>query len=135
MLIVITFYFLQVWHIPLTWLVGLMCGALLPFTQAFAISHFITVAGVASTCMLSVLCLEAKVSKFPFLQRYLAKASELVAAYGVEQVVYTMISIRLLPGSPNYVYNIVLPHVESIKLRHILIGSTVGQAPYNLFVT
>lgn len=47
------YMFLQVWHIPLTWLVGLLCGALLPFWVAFLLTHFVNIAGVACTCTVS----------------------------------------------------------------------------------
>ena len=46
-----------------------------------------------------------------------------------------MIAMRLMPGSPNAIYNLVLPHIKSIGLSHVLIGVAVGQAPYNFCVT
>ncbi len=64
----------------------------------------------------------------------LAILSQKVQEQGLDSAIYTMISIRLVPGSPNYIYNVVLPHVDSLKLRHILAGVLVGQAPYNFIV-
>jgi uncharacterized membrane protein YdjX (TVP38/TMEM64 family) len=46
-----------------------------------------------------------------------------------------MIAMRLMPGSPNAIYNLVLPHIKSIGLSHVLVGVAVGQAPYNFFIT
>ena len=45
-----------------------------------------------------------------------------------------MISLRIFPGSPNPLYNLLFPHVPSITLTHNLIGVLVGQLPYNLCV-
>ena len=45
-----------------------------------------------------------------------------------------MISMRLLPGSPNAIYNVVLPHINSLHLGHVLAGVIIGQAPYNFSV-
>ena len=45
-----------------------------------------------------------------------------------------MVSMRLLPGSPNAIYNVVLPHIDSLNIIHVLAGVTVGQAPYNFMV-
>ena len=54
--------------------------------------------------------------------------------YGTDSAIYAMISMRLLPGSPNAIYNVVLPHIDSLDLTHVLAGVTIGQAPYNFMV-
>ncbi len=45
-----------------------------------------------------------------------------------------MISLRLFPGSPNPVYNLLFPHIKTISLRQNLLGVLIGQLPYNLCV-
>ena len=45
-----------------------------------------------------------------------------------------MISLRIFPGSPNPLYNMLFPHIPSITLSQNLIGVLIGQLPYNLCV-
>ena len=45
-----------------------------------------------------------------------------------------MISLRLFPGSPNPVYNLLFPHIQAISLTQNLLGVLFGQLPYNLCV-
>ena len=54
--------------------------------------------------------------------------------YGTDSAIYMMISMRLLPGSPNAVYNVVLPHINSLNMGHVMIGVLIGQAPYNFCI-
>ena len=119
--------FLQIWHIPLTWVFGLLTGALLPnVLLAFLVTHLINIVGVVCTCTLSKTFLGPMVRDSDIFKGPLANLSQKVKEQGLDSAIYTMISIRLIPGSPNYIYNVVLPHVESLKLRHILVGVLVG---------
>ena len=40
-----------------------------------------------------------------------------------------MVGMRLVPGSPNWVYTLVLPHIDSLSIWHVLVGVAFGQAP------
>ena len=51
---------------------------------------------------------------------------------GSDNAIYMMISMRLMPCSPNCVYNVVLPHISSVNLWQFLAGVTIGQAPANM---
>ena len=127
MLLFSSFLFLQIWHIPLTWVFGLLTGALLPnVLLAFLVTHLINIVGVVCTCTLSKTFLGPMVRDSDIFKGPLANLSQKVQEQGLDSAIYTMISIRLIPGSPNYIYNVVLPHVESLKLRHILAGVLVG---------
>ena len=135
MLLFSSYFFLQTWHIPLTWVFGLLMGALLPnVLLAFLVTHVINIVGVACTCTLSKTFLGPIVRDSDLFKKQLANLNDKVQEQGLDSAVYTMISIRLIPGSPNYIYNVVLPHVDSLKLRHILVGVTIGQAPYNYII-
>ena len=46
--------------------------------------------------------------------------------FGIDSAIYAMISMRLLPGSPNAIYNVVLPHIDSLNLTHVIAGVTIG---------
>ena len=45
-----------------------------------------------------------------------------------------MISLRMFPGSPNALYNLLFPHLKTISLGQNLIGVAIGQLPYNVCV-
>ena len=48
------YFYLQVWSIPLTWIVGLVIGAVAhDVITGFIVIHGLTIAGVAVTCWLS----------------------------------------------------------------------------------
>ena len=48
------FFFCQIWHIPVTWIFGLVSGAVMPsIWLAFGITHGINIVGVACTYKLS----------------------------------------------------------------------------------
>ena len=49
----------------------------------------------------------------------------------MDSALFLMISLRVLPGSPNYIYNVILPHVERVGLGPTLISVVIGQAPLN----
>ena len=51
---------------------------------------------------------------------------------GPSQIVLAMTSLRIFPGSPNPVYNLIFPHIRGISLSQILLGAFFGQLPYNL---
>ena len=43
----------------------------------------------------------------------------------------TMTGLRALPGAPNLAFNLVFPHVKSLKYIYVIIGSLFGQALQN----
>ena len=53
---------------------------------------------------------------------------------GSDQIVFGMLSLRLFPGSPNMLYNLLFPHIKSITLTQNMLGVLIGQLPYNLCV-
>ena len=53
---------------------------------------------------------------------------------GSDQIVFGMLSLRLFPGSPNMLYNLLFPHIKSISLTQNMLGVLIGQLPYNLCV-
>ena len=60
--------------------------------------------------------------------------SEKVESLGNMNTIFYMISMRVLPGSPNFIYNVILPHIDSLSLFSVLMGVAVGQAPFNYFM-
>ena len=45
-----------------------------------------------------------------------------------------MIGLRMFPGSPNPIYNILFPHIRTISLKQNLVGVLIGQLPYNMLL-
>ena len=68
------------------------------------------------------------------MRAHLSQIATQMTHMGSEQIVFGMISLRVFPGSPNPLYNLLFPHIPSITLMQNLIGVLVGQLPYNLCV-
>ena len=131
----LVFFYFQLWHIPLTWAVGLLMGAVMQsVTSAFLLQHVLNVLGVYLVYWQSKIFLKESIKTSEKLQRHLQTIDDKVQEMGPENAIMTMISLRLFPGSPNAIYNYVFPHLPSLTLRQIIIGAFIGQAPYNYFV-
>jgi len=50
------------------------------------------------------------------------------------EVSFALISLRMFPGSPNPLYNLIFPHIPAISLTQNIIGCLIGQLPYNLCI-
>ena len=101
---------------------------------AFATTHLINIVGVTCTYCLSKRYLGQYVQQSEKLRPYIQSINTRINDFGIDSAIYAMISMRLLPGSPNAIYNVVLPHIDSLNLTHVLAGVTIGQAPYNFMV-
>ena len=101
---------------------------------AFAITHLVNIVGVICTYKLSKQYLGHYIQTSEKFKPHIASINQTVEDYGIDSAIYAMISMRLLPGSPNAIYNVVLPHIDSLHLGHVLAGVVIGQAPYNMSV-
>lgn len=116
----------------MTWIIGLVTGAVMPnVLVAFLLIHSCNIAGVIGTYTLSAIFLKDTIHNATWLKPYMDKIEQQVSKYGTDSAILAMISLRIIPGSPNYTYNIILPHIETISLFHVLIGVTIGLAPLN----
>ena len=94
-----------------------------------------TVVGVAGTYTLSMLFLASTVNASQFLKSKVLSIDRKFEGDGVLSSIMTMSSLRVMPGAPNLVYNLVLPHIKSIKMWQVLAGSLFGQAPLDYCFT
>ena len=78
---------------------------------AFALIHISNIIGVIGTYLLSKFFLAELICSAAWLKPMMAKFDDQVNKYGIENAIFVMISLRLIPGSPNYTYNCILPHV------------------------
>lgn len=125
----------QLWFIPLTWVFALLCGACMPsIIVSCGSTHLINIIGVTCNFYLSKIFLTKLISKSERMQAHLSQIETQLTQMGSGQIVFGMISLRIFPGSPNPLYNILFPHIPSITLKQNLIGVLVGQLPYNLCV-
>lgn len=51
-----------------------------------------------------------------YLRSFIDTFETQIRQHGLKTATIFMISVRLIPGSPNYVYNVILPHVNGITL-------------------
>ena len=99
---------------------------------AFGITHLINIIGVIGTYNLSKRFGGDYVESSEKFKPYIASIDDQVKAHGTDNAIYLMISMRLMPASPNCVYNVVLPHIKSLNIWHFLAGVAIGQAPANM---
>ena len=128
--------YFQIWHLPATTLNAILTGALIESAlESFIWVHLMTVAGVAGTYTLSMLFLASTVNASEFLKSKVLSIDRKFEGDGVLSSIMTMSSLRVMPGAPNLVYNLVLPHIKSIKMWQVLAGSLFGQAPLDYCFT
>ena len=134
-LMCLVFFYFQLWHIPLTWVVGLMMGAVMPSVlYAFAAQHMLNVIGVYLVHWQSKIFLKDTIQSSTKLNEHLKSIDEKMTEMGSESTIMAMVSLRLFPGSPNAIYNYVFPHMKSVTLTQNIVGCFIGQAPYNYCV-
>ena len=126
-LLLTTFFYFQVWHIPLTWVIAILCGACMPTLLESGMStHLLNVLGVYCNHYLSIWFLDRVVKESSRLQAHLRQIEEQIDRIGVEKTMLCMVSLRLFPGSPNPIYNLLFPHIATISLSQNLFGVLVG---------
>lgn len=104
-----------------------MIGAIAPnVIVGFLLIHACNLIGVIGTYLLSKYFLADVVLNTQLLRSALDRFDSQVQKYGMDSALLTMISLRVLPGSPNYVYNVILPHVERVGLGPTLISVVIG---------
>ena len=135
MLLLSCFMYCQLWFIPVTWVFGLLCGACMPtILESCGYTHLINLIGVAINFHLSRIFLAKLISKSDRMIANLKTIEKQMNSMGADQIVFGMISLRVFPGSPNPLYNMLFPHIPSITLTQNMIGVLIGQLPYNLCV-
>ncbi len=88
--------------------------------------HFVTIAGVAGTYTWSRLYLGEVIFNSKFLKPHLQFLNDQVEMLGRKDAILTMISLRLMPVSPNLAYNLVLPHISSLTINDELFSVALG---------
>ena len=68
------------------------------------------------------------------MKPHLELIEDRVTHMGPDRVVLGMISLRMFPGSPNPMYNMLFPQIRAISLTQNLLGVLIGQLPYNICV-
>ena len=94
----------------------------------------INVIGVALNFYMSRMFLGKVIRNSELMQKHLLTIQDKVSLMGSDQKVSCMISLRMFPGSPNPLYNLLFPHIKAISLTQNLLGVLIGQLPYNLCV-
>lgn len=97
-------------------------------------THFLNIIGVACNFYLSRTFLKRLVRESDRMQAHLKQLQHQVNDMRQQEVVMGMISLRMFPGSPNPLYNLIFPHIPAISLSQNLLGVLIGQLPYNLCV-
>ncbi len=106
---------------PATKLNAILTGALINSSiSSFLIIHFLSIAGVAGTYTWSRLYLGEIICKSTFLKPHLQFLNDQVEMLGRKDAILTMISLRLMPGSPNLAYNLILPHISSLTMNDVI---------------
>lgn len=135
LLLLSCFFYCQLWFIPVTWVFGLLIGACMPsIIESGGVTHLINLVGVALNFYMSRIFLTKLIAKSERMRENLAQIEDKMTQMGSDQIVFGMIGLRVFPGSPNPLYNMLFPQIPSITLGQNLMGVLVGQLPYNICV-
>lgn len=126
-LLLSSFFYCQVWLIPLTWPFALLCGTCMPtLFQAGLSTHLLNVLAVACNIAMSRVFLRRLITTSGTMLKHLDCVERRVGQMGSERALFALISLRMLPGSPNTLYNIMFPHIRGIYLWQNLLSVAIG---------
>ena len=79
-------------------------------------THLINLIGVALNFHISRIFLAKLIAKSERMREHLQQIESQMNQMGADQILFGMISLRVFPGSPNPLYNMLFPHIPSITL-------------------
>ena len=111
----------------MTWIFALLCGATMPsLAYSLGATHLLNIIGVGCNFYMSRTFLKRIITGNARMRAHLDKFEEQVNGMRKDEVVYGMISLRMFPGSPNPLYNLIFPHIPAITLTQNLTGVLIG---------
>ena len=124
-----SFYFLQTWCIPGTFVFNLLGGSLFGVTRGFIYCVLMNAIG-AYSCFLWSRVFGANLVKRDFIKGKMEKMKVLVDE-NKDNLFWYMTFLRLFPGSPNWVMNISFPHF-GVPDVYVFFSVFFGLMPWNL---
>ena len=126
-LLISSFFFFQVWGIPMTWVLALLCGACMPSVfYATLATHGINIIGVLCNFYMSRIFLKRVITGNDRMSAHLDHFEKQLSGVRKDEVVYGLISLRMFPGSPNPLFNLIFPHISVISLTQNLLAVFIG---------
>jgi len=123
-----TYMYIQTFAIPGTIFMNLLIGALLGFRRGIVVAQICSTAGALACFAMSKTFGQRIVERFFF--KYQVKLQAQLDRMG-NQVVVSLIFLRMFPMTPNWAVNIICGHI-SISVPEFVIGFFFGLLPYNI---
>jgi uncharacterized membrane protein YdjX (TVP38/TMEM64 family) len=123
----LAYLFKQTFAIPGSALLNILAGALFGPVQGLILVSFLSACGASCCYLLSRLVLKEVVEEF--FPSQLARVQSMVTTQA-HSALYVMISLRLVPVTPNWLLNIISP-VIGVPLPLFFLSVLIGLIPYN----